>query len=940
MKPLGLIVIFVFNALFFFGQNPIEIPGNQIDDDGDGLIDCADPDLAALKECYVCGYDSIAWKTITPEPGFNKGIAIKFTNSDQHFTVPAGVTSIKVKAWGAGGGGGYTMFNVAAGAGGYTFDQFSTSPGEIYVVVTGGGGWVTRATNQTARSTYGFGGSGNSDGAADISETGSGGGLSGIFLDSVTQTNARVIAGGGGGIGDAGGYDETSGGNGNTPLSGGYLPLTGQNAIANSTGMGGGGGGYFGGISGIHRFFYRGTTPAGGEGGAGFKYNSNGSILYTPELNINPPAMTDVHYLNGVGVGNDYNMTVGAVGDIKTGGNGLVVIEWFEPTEDLTITATKDSICKGDTLTLTASGQSLYLWSPSATLSSDTAKVVIASPTTNTLYQVISNYNNCKDTAHIQIVIRANPTLTVTHDSSICNGSSLQISAEGAATYSWSPSTGLSSTSGASVTASPTITREYYVVGTDNHSCKNADSLKIIVNPLPTAAISGTAAVCKDAPAPNVTFSGASGTAPYTFIYTINGGLNQTVSSVGADSVITVSVPTATVGSFVYTLISVQDASSTVCSQMQTGSATITINPLPAATITGTTSVCQNGTSPIITFTGASGIAPYTFTYSINDGANQTVNSTGNTAAVLVPTTALGTYIYSLVSVQDASSTACSQPQTGTATITVNPYPIVNFTATDTFGCSPLCISFQSTAAISSGSNIKWFWDLGDGSTVNNSQIFDHCFTNNSVFLSDSFNVTLSVTSDSGCVSTGTKNNYVTVYPNPKAVFTVQPQTTTITNPVISIADLSEGVESWNWNFGDTQLSILSDPLSHKYADTGTYTITLITDNHFGCDDTTRQTIIVDPDFTFYIPNSFTPNEDGINDTFTGNGIFIKSFQMSIFDRWGNLIFLSEDINKPWDGRANHGSDIALQDVYVYSINVTDFKNKKHNYKGIVTLIK
>lgn len=61
---------------------------------------------------------------------------------------------------------------------------------------------------------------------------------------------------------------------------------------------------------------------------------------------------------------------------------------------------------------------------------------------------------------------------------------------------------------------------------------------------------------------------------------------------------------------------------------------------------------------------------------------------------------------------------------------------------------------------------------------------------------------------------------------------------------------------------------------------------------------------------------------------------------MTIFDRWGNMIFVSEDINKPWDGKANKGKEIALADVYIYSITATDFKNRKHNYKGIVSLIR
>src|SRR6185312_11335553 len=109
---------------------------------------------------------------------------------------------------------------------------------------------------------------------------------------------------------------------------------------------------------------------------------------------------------------------------------------------------------------------------------------------------------------------------------------------------------------------------------------------------------------------PNVTFTGANGTAPYTFTYTINGGSNQTVTTASGNSV-TVAAAAGTVGAFKYTLVSVKDASSSSCVQTQSGDVTITVNPLPTATISGTASVCQNSTQPNVTFTGASGTAPY-----------------------------------------------------------------------------------------------------------------------------------------------------------------------------------------------------------------------------------------------------------------------------------------------------------------------------------------
>ncbi len=218
-----------------------------------------------------------------------------------------------------------------------------------------------------------------------------------------------------------------------------------------------------------------------------------------------------------------------------------------------------------------------------------------------------------------------------------------------------------------------------------------AGSAIVVVNPLPTASISGTLAVCRNAASPNVTFTGATGTAPYTFSYTINGGPVQTVTTVAGNSV-TVSVPTATVGTYTYALVSVQDGSSTACSQAQTGSAIITVNDLPTASIAGTIAVCQNGPQPLVTFTGANTTAPYTFTYTVNGGPIQTVTTVaGNSVTVPVSTAVAGVYTYALVSVQDGTSTACSQAQTGSAVVTVNPLPTASIS-----GSIAVCLNAPS----------------------------------------------------------------------------------------------------------------------------------------------------------------------------------------------------------------------------------------------------
>ncbi len=104
----------------------------------------------------------------------------------------------------------------------------------------------------------------------------------------------------------------------------------------------------------------------------------------------------------------------------------------------------------------------------------------------------------------------------------------------------------------------------------------------------------------------------------------------------------------------------------------------------------------------------------------------------------------------------------------------------------DSVGCEPLCITFQNTSTIASGNNAQFSWNFGDGSPISTSQDLFHCYVNESINSTVLYSPELTVTSDSGCVTTLIKTNHITVYPLPEAGFTVLPQTATITDPVIT----------------------------------------------------------------------------------------------------------------------------------------------------------
>ncbi len=281
-----------------------------------------------------------------------------------------------------------------------------------------------------------------------------------------------------------------------------------------------------------------------------------------------------------------------------------------------------------------------------------------------------------------------------------------------------------------------------------------SNTISTTVNPLPTATIGGTTAVCVNATSPNVTFTGTAGSAPFTFTYKINGGADQTITTTSGNAV-TVAAPTSATGTYVYSLVSVQDASSTTCSQTQSGTATITVNPYPTAFIAGNNEVCKNASSPNITFTGATGTAPYTFTYNINGGSNLTVNSSGNTATVAAVTTASGIYNFNLVGVRDAATSACYQTQSGLATITIDTLPAATISAASATSFCP-----GGSVTLTATPGVSYLWS-------NNA-------TTQSTTVSTAGNYTVKVTDGKGCFATSSATA-VSIYSLPVVNAITQP---------------------------------------------------------------------------------------------------------------------------------------------------------------------
>ncbi|MFM7055050.1 MAG: PKD domain-containing protein, partial [Bacteroidota bacterium] len=201
------------------------------------------------------------------------------------------------------------------------------------------------------------------------------------------------------------------------------------------------------------------------------------------------------------------------------------------------------------------------------------------------------------------------------------------------------------------------------------------------------------------------------------------------------------------------------------------------------------------------------------------------------------------------------------------------------------------------------------------------------------------YSVMLTVTSDMGCTASISKNSIITIYPNPIAAFNVTPAITTIFNPAITLDNLSQGAVLYNWTFGDGGVSTLFEPV-HTYADSGSYPIVLIATNNFGCKDTAVKVVRVNPEVTVFIPTGFTPNGDGTNDFFNISGLGIVDVVLDIYNRWGERIYTTNDMERGWDGTYLKDGNRAQEDVYVYDAYITDVFGKRFHKYGHVALVR
>jgi gliding motility-associated-like protein len=326
-------------------------------------------------------------------------------------------------------------------------------------------------------------------------------------------------------------------------------------------------------------------------------------------------------------------------------------------------------------------------------------------------------------------------------------------------------------------------------------------------------------------------------------------------------------------------------------------------------------------------FINTSTIAVGSMTYDWNFGDNTLNSNQQNPQHTFVNSSVYG------VLLTVTSNHLCKD--TVEKTVLVKSRPIADYTTDIVSGCATLCVQFTNQTTNQVGPVNSYVWDFGDTKLSTDTNPY-HCFTKPGIYT-----VKLKAASNSTCFDEKTKSNLINVHAVPIADFAYTPNPATVFTSEIHFDNLSVGSTHWQWFFDhNLATSALASPVYVYPYDTAVYMVKLIAFNDDNCSDTISYPVAIGQDFSFYAPSSFSPNEDGNNDVYRISSNGIKSFDMIVMNRLGQVVFSSKSILDAWNGKLNNIGLILAQDVYVYSVKLEDNAGNGHNFRGTITLIR
>lgn len=631
-----------------------------------------------------------------------------------------------------------------------------------------------------------------------------------------------------------------------------------------------------------------------------------------------------------------------------------------------TIVASNDTaICIGDTIQISATGGGGYKWTPATGLGCNTCATTTAAPTITTTYTVTgTGANGCENTDDVDITVNPLPTVSAGPDVDVCLNDSVQLNATGAVDYVWSPAIGLGCTNCPNPKTSPPDTLIYLVIGTDANGCSSSDDIKVSVKPLPVVSVTKARdTICTG----DTTQLLATGATTYAWSPTLGLSCTNCANPVSTPSASTTYIVTGT------------DANG--CSD--TASVRVLTRPRPSLNVTTNAAYCVGGSAQL----GVSGAVSYvwapasnlsctacdspvanpttTTAYTVTGtdvygcentaGVTVTVNplpnvDAGNDISVCdgdsVQLNATGAVTYNWSPATNLSCTGCQGPKalvtnnitytvggtdangcvnTDQVSITVIRKQPVNYSPDDS-----ICIGESTILTADGGTAYEWSPASGLNTT-----------SGSSVEASPLSTTTYRVIVTQGTCFKDTGNITVTVNPLPTVEAGADQSVTGGTK--VTFEPQATRAVSYQWTPAqDLSCSDCSSPVLDAQRTT-TFTVTVT--SQYGCTAQDSLTITVSCGLDqIFVPNTFTPNGDGLNDRFYPSGkgaVIVKRF--SVFNRWGELLYDVRDIpindpNYGWDG--TYKNEPLKPDVFVYILKGQCESGEPIDLKGDISLVR
>lgn len=605
------------------------------------------------------------------------------------------------------------------------------------------------------------------------------------------------------------------------------------------------------------------------------------------------------------------------------------------------------TFCAGSQVTLSANNGTGYLWSDGSTSQSITVNA--ANNYSVTVFDAIG----CPASDAMSVIVNsATASISPSLDTTFCTGDSIQLFNQSPNTVSVQWSNGLT---GNSIWVN--TNSSYSFVVTDINGCTAASTPVNTFLNIPIAFITpqSNTVICPNTSvilnannstgntfvwSDGSTASSLSASANGSYVVTVTNSLGCVATSAPVD--VLVSIPTASItvnsntdlcpgqqasmtanigasylwspgGQTTQNLLTSAGGSYTVEVTDSIGcvatSTPVQVNNLPAeavTAVTGTTSFCRGETVTISVLT------PGNYVWSNGETGNSITVGDGGLYTVAV------TNLNGCIKVSDPVA------------VTVHEYPVISFTADSSSECEAFKIRFRNYSTFDNNSLIHW--SFGDGTTTNQYSPV-HWYT-----IDGNYNVVLTITSPFGCSSSDSSEIPVIRYPDPVADFSIVNNIDNVFAGPISFVNKSKNAVRYLWDFGDKSGSTDVNPI-HDYREPGYYTIKLTAFNVANCENSEEKEVTISP---LFIPSAFTPNGDGKNDFFpTGlpSDLDVSAFQVSIFNRWGERIFFSDNPSYGWNGNGKDGSP-APNGGYVYEMKVSDRLNKDFTFRGNLTLVR